>query len=100
MSFQLTIAEGREAGKQFVFEQRSVLIGRVTECDVVLYDQGVSRRHCRIFSEGGEYFVEDMGSSNGTRLNDATVSGKQALAEGDRLTLGPVVLVFTPVVEE
>ena len=100
MSFQLKISEGKEAGKEFVFEQDSVLIGRIAECDVVLYEQGVSRRHCRIFSEGGRYLVEDLGSSNGTKLNDALVSGKQALLDGDQVSLGPVVFVFTRVEEE
>jgi pSer/pThr/pTyr-binding forkhead associated (FHA) protein len=96
MSFQLTIAEGKEAGKELSFEQDSVLIGRVTECDVVLYDAGISRRHCRIFSEAGQYFAEDLGSSNGTRLNGETISGKKALSEGDQLSLGGVVFVFKP----
>ncbi len=97
MSFQLTIAEGKEAGKEFEFEQDSVLIGRVNECDVVLYDAGISRRHCRIFAEGGTYFVEDLGSSNGTQVNGKLVKQKQALEEGDKLSLGPVVFVFRPV---
>ncbi|ATB36539.1 adenylate cyclase [Cystobacter fuscus] len=102
MSFQLTIAEGKEAGKEFVFEQDSVLIGRVAECDVVLYDAGISRRHCRIFAEEGQYYVEDMGSSNGTRVNGTLVpvKEKQVLDEGAQLSLGPVVFVFKPVAEE
>ncbi|WNG24339.1 FHA domain-containing protein [Cystobacter fuscus] len=102
MSFQLTIAEGKEAGKEFVFEQDSVLIGRVAECDVVLYDAGISRRHCRIFSEADQYYVEDMGSSNGTRVNGTLVPVKEKLAldEGAQLSLGPVVFVFKPVVED
>ncbi|MFL5355384.1 FHA domain-containing protein [Archangium sp.] len=97
MSFQLTIAEGKEAGKEFLFEQDSVLIGRVTECDVVLYDAGISRRHCRIFSEGGQYFVEDLGSANGTQVNGNALTEKQALSGGEQLALGPVVFVFKPV---
>jgi len=52
MGFQLVIAEGKEAGREFVFDQLSVLIGRTSECDVVLYDPGVSRKHARIFNEG------------------------------------------------
>ena len=98
MSFQLTIAEGKEAGKELVFEQDSVLIGRVAECDVVLYDAGISRRHCRIFADAGQYYVEDMGSSNGTRVNGTAVptKEKQALEEGAQLSLGPVVFVFKP----
>jgi hypothetical protein len=96
MRFQLKIVEGQEAGKALAFEQGSVLIGRVAGCDVVLHDPGISRRHCRISAEGGGYFVEDLGSSNGTRLNETGVSGRQPLGEGDRISLGPVVLVFTP----
>src|SRR6478672_6299664 len=94
MGFQLTIAEGKEAGREFVFEQPSVVIGRTSECDVVLYDPGVSRRHARIFSEGDNYFVEDMGSSNGTKVNGAVVK-KTQLKDGDAVTLGPVVFNFS-----
>lgn len=96
MAFQLVIAEGKEAGREFVFEQESVLIGRTSDCDVVLYDPGVSRKHARIFSEAGSpggYFVEDMGSSNGTKVNGAIIKKKQ-LADGDAISLGPVVFNF------
>src|SRR5688572_25287093 len=96
MAFQLKIAEGKDAGKEFLFEQDSVLIGRTPECDVVLYDAGVSRRHCRIFSEGDGYIVEDMGSANGTKVNGAPVK-TQPLSDGDKLTLGPVVFAFAQV---
>jgi pSer/pThr/pTyr-binding forkhead associated (FHA) protein len=96
MAFQLKIAEGKDAGKEFLFEQDSVLIGRTPECDVVLYDAGVSRRHCRIFSEGDGYIVEDMGSANGTKVNGAPVK-TQPLSDGDTLTLGPVVFAFAQV---
>jgi hypothetical protein len=94
MGFQLKIAEGKDAGKEFEFDQDSVLIGRTPECDVVLYDAGVSRKHCRIFSEGNRFIIEDMGSSNGTKLNGEPITKKQELADGDQLTLGPVVFVF------
>jgi hypothetical protein len=93
MGFQLVIAEGKEAGREFVFEQDSVLIGRTSDCDVVLYDPGVSRKHARIFSEAAVYFVEDCGSSNGTKVNGAIIKKKQ-LADGDAISLGPVVFNF------
>src|SRR5579859_7321668 len=93
MSFHLTIAEGKEAGRQFAFEQTQVVIGREAECDVVLYDPGVSRKHARIFSEGNFYFVEDMGSSNGTKVNGSIIK-KHRLADGDAVALGPVVFNF------
>jgi hypothetical protein len=93
MGFQLVIAEGKEAGREFVFEQDSVLIGRTSDCDVVLYDPGVSRKHARIYSESDGYFVEDMGSSNGTKVNGAIIKKKQ-LSDGDAISLGPVVFNF------
>lgn len=95
MGFQLTIAEGKDAGKEFVFEQANVVIGRTSDCDVVLYDPGVSRKHARVSVEGDDVFVEDLGSSNGTKVNGGVVK-KHQLKENDRITLGPVTFVFLP----
>ncbi|WP_163996194.1 FHA domain-containing protein [Pyxidicoccus caerfyrddinensis] len=99
MPFQLTISEGREAGKEFVFDQDSVLIGRSTDCDVALFDPGVSRKHCRIFLDGEAYSVEDQGSANGTLVNGSPVS-THVLEDGDKLTLGPVTFVFVMMTDE
>lgn len=96
MGFQLVIAEGKEAGREFLFDQTSVVIGRTPECDVILYDAGVSRRHARIFDEGAGILIEDLGSSNGTVVNGSKVA-KQALKDGDSITLGPVKFTFTAV---
>jgi len=81
MSFQLTISEGREAGKEFVFTQDSVFIGRSADCDVALQDPGVSRKHCRIFRHEEAYAVEDQGSANGTLVNGSPVSTQQVLED-------------------
>ncbi|MBL8920273.1 MAG: FHA domain-containing protein [Myxococcaceae bacterium] len=96
MGFQLVIAEGKEAGREFLFDQSSVVIGRTPECDVILYDAGVSRRHARIFDEGAGFHIEDLGSSNGTVVNGSKVA-KQALKDGDAITLGPVKFTFASV---
>lgn len=99
MGFQLVIAEGKEAGREFLFDQTSVVIGRTPECDVILYDAGVSRRHARIFDEGAGILIEDLGSSNGTVVNGSKVA-KHALKDGDSITLGPVKFTFTAVAGE
>ncbi|MBL8937686.1 MAG: FHA domain-containing protein, partial [Archangium sp.] len=96
MGFQLVISEGKEAGREFLFDQSSVVIGRTPECDVILYDAGVSRRHARIFDEGAGFHIEDLGSSNGTIVNGSKV-GKQSLKDGDSITLGPVKFTFAAV---
>jgi len=99
MGFQLVIAAGKEAGREFVFDQASVLIGRTAECDVILYEPGVSRRHARIFTEADSIFVEDMGSSNGTQVNGSKVR-RQALKDGDSISLGPVAFTFSRVEDD
>ena len=96
MGFQLVIAEGKESGREFVFDQSSVVIGRTAECDVILYEAGVSRKHARIFIEGEDFVVEDLGSSNGTKVNTNLVQ-RQPLRSGDSISLGPVVFTFSTV---
>src|SRR6476469_6871620 len=93
MAFQLTIAEGKESGKEFEFDQESVVIGRTPECDVCVYDPGISRKHARIFVEGGGFFVEDLNSANGTKVNGAAVK-KSKRGTGDMVVLGGVKLRF------
>ncbi len=97
MGFQLVIAEGKEAGREFEFDQASVVIGRTAECDVILYEPGVSRRHARIFNEGVGFLVEDLGSSNGTKVNGERITARQPLRDGDSISLGPVIFNFKPV---
>jgi pSer/pThr/pTyr-binding forkhead associated (FHA) protein len=94
MAFQLVISEGKEAGREFLFDQASIVIGRTPECDVILYDSGVSRRHARIFDDGDGPHIEDLGSANGTLVNGARIS-KTPLCDGDAIVLGPVKFTFT-----
>ena len=56
----------------------------------------VSRRHCRIFRESDAYYIEDLGSMNGTRLNNRTLQSgvPRRLVEGDRIMVGRVLLLF------
>ncbi|MBF5043621.1 FHA domain-containing protein [Aggregicoccus sp. 17bor-14] len=98
MGFQLTIAEGQDAGRELHFDQDEVLLGRADTCDVVLHDAGVSRRHCRIAREpgAGHWSVEDLGSANGTLLNGEPVQGRRALTAGDELALGDAAFLFAP----
>ena len=93
MAFQLTIAAGKEVGRSFTFNQSAIVVGRTTECDVVLYEPGVSRKHARIYNEKGTFFVEDMGSANGTRVNGAGVK-KSPLNDGDSVEFGSVTFKF------
>jgi DNA-binding winged helix-turn-helix (wHTH) protein len=70
------------------------LVGREPSCPVWLDASGVSRRHARVRVEGDTATVEDLGSKNGTWLNDERITESMALRDGDRLQLGPVSLEF------
>ncbi|WP_244227589.1 FHA domain-containing protein [Corallococcus aberystwythensis] len=75
-------------------------IGRTSENDLVLHDHGVSRRHARITARDGRYFAEDVGSANGTQLNGQPLGSEKQLRDGDRITVGPVELMFVWVAPE
>jgi hypothetical protein len=79
--------------KTFPLAKERVIIGRLGDSDVVLSDPGVSRRHAEIRQEDGEWIIADLGSTNGTMVNEATI-GERALQEGDRITIGRHVLEF------
>jgi hypothetical protein len=68
-------------------------IGRLSDCDIVLRDKGVSRRHAQVRDEGGRLTITDLGSTNGTRLNGQSV-GSRELSDGDRVTIGTTILEF------
>ncbi len=70
-----------------------LLVGRAGDCDVVLEDGLVSRRHARIWCDAGTWRVEDLGSRNGTRVNGKTV-GTTALADGDFVHIGRTRIRF------
>jgi serine phosphatase RsbU (regulator of sigma subunit) len=70
------------------------LLGRSEECHVVVPDRAVSRRHARLFQESGSWYVEDIGSRGGTRLNDGTVEGKIKVEPGDAVAIGQSVITL------
>lgn len=70
-----------------------IVIGRSREADIRVPDEGISRRHAEIRQEDGEYWVVDLGSMNGTRVNGKRID-RQRLADGDTIVLGSTEIVF------
>jgi len=73
--------------------QDPVTIGRLPDCDVVVADNNVSRRHAEVRRQDDVIVVVDLGSTNGTRVNGAGVK-QRALADGDELTVGATRMRF------
>lgn len=73
----------------------SVIIGRSTECQFQINDDSVSRRHAQVINDGnGVFLVKDLGSTNGTHVNDRPIGQARSLKNGDRLRVGTVLLKF------
>lgn len=89
---RLISVAGPELGRQFLLDQETV-IGRSPDCHIQLAAAGVSRQHCVIRAINSGFEVEDLGSTNHTRINDQVVE-RQVLADGDRIRLGRSVLKF------
>jgi hypothetical protein len=82
------------AGRRLPIPPRGATIGRSRECDVVLDDAGISRRHAEIRPGAEGWTVTDLGSTNGLRVNGRAVRGARLLAPGDRVELGSTEIVF------
>ncbi|MBV8716702.1 MAG: FHA domain-containing protein [Chloroflexi bacterium] len=84
-------ATGMRAGEVLELSPGSTL-GRGELADVVVADSAVSAEHARVDRLGRRWVVTDLGSTNGTRVNDATIKGRTALRPGDVLSVGTVRL--------
>lgn len=91
----LVVLQGTNVGEMHKIEGPEVVIGRAVSATVRLNDDGISRRHCRVLSIGGQVIIEDLGSANGTLVNGEMVQ-HHALKEGDKIRLGATTtLKFT-----
>lgn len=96
----LTVLSGVNAGQVFAMDGTDHVIGRGTDADIWVEDSGVSRRHARISCRSnGRYFVEDLGSTNGTFLGTLRVNVSE-LAPGDRVQVGPNVVLRFSVIDD
>ncbi|HET6549319.1 MAG TPA: DUF3662 and FHA domain-containing protein [Solirubrobacter sp.] len=73
---------------------RGAVLGRSRDCDVVLDDPNVSRHHAEVRPSGGSWIVNDLGSTNGIKVNGRRVDGPQSLKPGDEIELGTSHVTF------
>jgi predicted component of type VI protein secretion system len=82
-------------GRRLVVAPGGAVVGRSRECDIVLGDSNVSRRHAELRpGAGGQWTVSDLGSTNGVLVNGRRVSGATPLKSGDHVVFGTVDAVF------
>lgn len=88
----LTVLEGPLAGTQLGLHTSSVLIGRAPSCTLVVDDDTASGRHARIFPHDGGWYVEDLGSTNGTWVGSSRVSDPVPVPLGTPVRVGQTIL--------
>jgi predicted component of type VI protein secretion system len=90
MSLKLRIA-GKSDHLRIPIDRLPFLIGRDPLCHLRPTSHFISQHHCAIWSRGDQLLVRDLGSTNGTYLNDHAVAGQQEARHGDRLKIGPLL---------
>lgn len=81
-------------GKRIVVGPAGATIGRSRQCDVVLTDPNVSRRHADLRPRGGSWVLSDLGATNGVLLNGRRIEAPEVVRPGDRIELGTQILTF------
>lgn len=92
----LTVLTGVDVGAQLVLDGSRVTAGRGTGCDLMIRDTTVSREHAAFVQRGDTWWVIDLGSTNGTRVNGLRAA-EHPLSIGDRIELGDVVVELVEV---
>ncbi len=88
----LVVTEGPLAGTSLPLRQSGVLIGRNPECALVLDDDYASGRHCRVYPSGETWYVEDLGSTNGTFMGREKLTAPREVGVGSSLRIGKTVI--------
>ena len=90
---RLVILKNGKADSEVALKTKPMVIGRDARSDIQLNDLSVSRRHARVTHVYNDYCLEDLGSTNGTILNDQTVT-KRMMKHGDTLRIGSFTLRY------
>lgn len=89
---QLRVTAGPLAGTRITLGAQTILIGRADDSTLVLTDDFASSRHARLTQRDGQWYVEDLGSTNGTYLDQQRVQGPLAVAPGQPIRIGATVI--------
>lgn len=81
----LLVLEGPDPGRRIFVDRPELIIGRDESCDLIIPERQVSRRHARLWLDNDHYFLEDLGSKNGTFVNGQEIKAPRALQDGDEI---------------
>lgn len=90
----LVVIHGEDLGRKFDLTTEEISIGRSGRCDIQVDQDAVSRKHATLTNESGRLMVEDLGSTNGTIVNDEHIDGPLRLRNGDFIKIGRTIFKF------
>ncbi len=93
---QLVVTEGALAGTRITLTEAPITIGRAEDSTLVLTDDYASTRHARLVPRTGQWLLEDLGSTNGTYLDRAKVTGPTPVPLGVPIRIGRTALELRP----
>jgi hypothetical protein len=88
----LVVTAGPLTGTKITLGDQPILIGRADDSTLVLTDDFASSRHARLTNRSGQWYVEDLGSTNGTYLDQQRVQGPLLISPGQPIRIGQTVL--------
>jgi len=90
----LVVIHGEDLGRKYDLGEDDLVIGRSSKCDVEVDQDSVSRNHARVKHDGSRVLVKDLGSTNGTFVNDEQIDGDHRLRNGDLIKIGRTIFKF------
>lgn len=92
ITLSIKIDEGKESIREF--SQPQIMIGRDTHCDISMMDEALSAHHARLTHHHGQWWLEDLNSTNGTFLNREKLTTPAVIITGDRFKCGNTVFAI------
>ncbi|MBI3158611.1 MAG: FHA domain-containing protein [Chloroflexi bacterium] len=93
--FQFVVRKGPNPGKIYALAKTEIYVGRDISCDIAINDSEISRKHAHLVRVAEGYAIEDLGSTNGTFINEVRIAGQAMLNPGQLIRMGDnVVLAY------
>lgn len=91
---KLRVLAGAKTGTEIPLKKSKFIIGRASDCTLRAGSDAISRHHCVLLRDGSNVSVRDLGSRNGTYVNDEKITKETQLSSGDTFSAGPLKFVF------
>jgi two-component system cell cycle response regulator len=89
----MVVIYGQDLGKKYNLDAASIIVGRSSKSDIQIDQESVSRNHCKLINTGKSIILRDLGSTNGTYVNDEPVD-EYVLRDGDLIKIGRTIFKF------